>query len=125
MASVSNRVYPLKEFPEIVTSNLRVLSISGSAIIATGSITGSTLTTGKIIAANVDSVGLVSGSKFIFRTTNTSIPSSSMSPGEIIFFTGAGTVGVTGTNLFYVCVPSGSKNAIYVLSGSFVSAAIA
>src|SRR4030067_3721894 len=109
MASVPNRVYPLNEFPEIyadkVTSRVLVQApnISGSVATITGSL-------------NVS--GAISGSRFIFRTTNTSIPSGTMSPGDIIFFTGA-AVGVTGTNLFYVCVPSGSKNAIYVLSGSF------
>lgn len=110
MASVPNRVYPLNEFPEIRCDRLKVYDLSGSTATITGSI---------------NATGAVSGSKFIFRTTNTSIPSSSMSPGEIIFFTGAGTVGVTGTDLFYICVPSGSKRAIYVISGSFVSAAIA
>lgn len=121
MASIPNRVYPLKEFPEIVTDNLRVLSISGSNIIATGSVA----VTGAVTSATLSTTGAVSGSRFIFRTTNTSIPSGTMSPGDIIFFTGASPLGASGINLFYVCVPSGSKNAIYVLSGSFVSAAIA
>jgi len=61
---------------------------------------------------------------FCFTKQFGSIPSSSMSPGDIVLVTGSPTtMGTTGAPILYLCITSGSKHSIYSVSGSYVSQA--
>ena len=83
MASVPNRVYPLREFNEIGTLKVGTTDLTAS--------------------------GLISGSRLIWSSVRVTGYTSSMTPGEIIIMTGASGT----TAALYVKLKSGSTTAIW------------
>ena len=101
MASVPNRVYPQGEYGEIRTRTLRA---STTVADNTTGVSGSFTTKVRAPLLNLS-------------TTNATIPSGSMYPGDIALFTGSAGTSAT----LYVCVRSGSGEAIYSIACTYVS----
>jgi hypothetical protein len=101
MASVPNRVYPMSEFGEIRTNTLRA---STTVADNTTGVSGSFSVKVRAPLLNIS-------------TTNNVIPSGSMYPGDIAIATGSAGTSAT----LYICIRSGSGEAIYSADLTYVS----
>lgn len=105
MASVPDAVYPLTTYPVIICTTLNTSGVLG----------GATVTGSYANFANITGSTLIAAARIRISTNNATIPSGSMVAGEIIIFTGSGNC------VLYVKAPSGSTNAIYLITGSYVN----
>ena len=125
--SIQNAVYPLSSFGHINTNLVTTLWVSGSTTVSGADIRGTTSTIPNVSVTNLSGSGNVSGSivlgsRQVINTINATIPSASMKIGELVLYTGANQGSTSVAAYAYLRLPSGSVGAIYVFSGSYVSA---